>query len=320
MLLKALKRYLPLKVKEVLRHAANRNSKEKIVHEQEHVALLGMTSLDEQSYYTSCVSALSDLDGAIVDLGCGMCSTAISLARGVTGSASSTKTPATRIYAIDRFIWEEWMLTSLSGPVHRDYLSGESFLPEARRRVRDESQLIELVEADLSEYVWRHGPIKILLVDSMKSWILAKSIPANFYAFLVEGGILIHQDFKHFYTPWIHLIQYRLRDFLHFKHEVENGATVAFEISHKLRPEVIASATQFENFPDEEVEEALKYSMGLVGDQGKSAVAAAHIMYFIHKGRLKEAQEVFFKYSRSDLAPSADMSIAHSYIKGEYKI
>ena len=49
------------------------------------------------------------------------------------------------------------------------------------------------------------GPIKILLVDAMKSSELAKAITMNFFPSLLEGVLLIHQDYKHYFTPWIHV-------------------------------------------------------------------------------------------------------------------
>lgn len=131
--------------------------------------LPGMTQREEQAFYTECAASLRDTPGAIVDLGCWMGSTSIALAHGLGSSSSST------IYAFDRFIWQEWM--DHDGPkVMCDYAPGDCFLPEVRRRTRAYRNRITLVQADLAQYAWAGGAIKLLLVDAMKNPVLAQSI------------------------------------------------------------------------------------------------------------------------------------------------
>jgi hypothetical protein len=187
--------------------------------------LIGMTSLAEQKFYTECAAMLSGAKGAIVDLGCWMCSTAISLAKGLRPHGEAGRCTPSRVYAFDRFVWEAWMDRYLP-IVSRNYLPGDSFLPEAQRRIKPYSDLIELVEGDLTTYVWQGGPIKLLLVDAMKSWQLAQAITSSFYPSLREGSVLIHQDFKHYWTQWIHIVLYRLRYYFRLMREVTKGVTV----------------------------------------------------------------------------------------------
>ena len=73
------------------------------------------------------------------------------------------------------------------------------------------------------------GPIKILLVDAMKS---AKPAPANsrkFFPSLTANAALIQQDYKHYYTPWIHVLQHRLRSYCTFTYSVPQSSTVVSE-------------------------------------------------------------------------------------------
>jgi hypothetical protein len=116
----------------------------------------------------------------------------------------------------------------------------------------------------------------------MKSWQLAQSIATLFFPSLVKGGVLIHQDFKHFYTPWIHIVQYRLRNYFRLQHDVADGDTVAFETVRQVPVEIAISATLFDDISDVEVKEAICYSMDCVHEKWKSAIAAAHVMFFIH--------------------------------------
>jgi hypothetical protein len=221
MLKEAIRRWLPERMIGAIQlaaHWAGRSAGER---------LTGMTSIGEQQFYTECANGLSHVDGVVVDLGCWMCSTAISLARGIRRQGGRPP-HARRIYAIDRFIWDPWMDPWLS-EVRGKYRPGDSFLPEALRRIGEYRDVIELVQADLTEYSWQHGPIKILLVDAMKSWQLARSITTSFYPSLVKGSVLIHQDFRDPHTPWIHILQYRLRDHFNLRHDVVDGWTTAFE-------------------------------------------------------------------------------------------
>jgi hypothetical protein len=257
--------------------------------------LVGMTSLDEQRYYSECAAAVSGREGAIVDLGCWMCSTAISLARGVREAGAEGAAPANRIYAFDKFIWQEWMNRYLP-VVSGDYSPGESFYEEARGRVVSYSSLIEVIQVDLTSYEWRGGPIKLLLVDAMKSWDLASAIVGSFYRQLREGSVLIHQDFKHYYTPWIHVIQYRLRDYFEPLFDVRNGGTLAFRTLQALPGDAAARAVEFAGLTEAEVASAIEHSTGLVSERGRPAIAAAHVMYFVHANRLPEARELLERY------------------------
>lgn len=257
--------------------------------------LVGMTTHEEQRCFTQYAREVAELDGAIVDLGCWMCSTALSLARGCNCDADPTGSSYPAVYALDRFLWETWMNPYLSD-VFCDYLPGDSFLPEVRRRVSRLGQGIKLIQADLMDYVWDQGPIKLLLVDAMKSHDLARAIATRFYPSLVEKALIVHQDFKHWYTSWIHVLQYRLRDYCDFKHEVEHGGTVTFQVRRKMPAELLHRMADLRHITADEVGEAMGYSMSLVSDTGKPSVAAAHVMHFIHAGQLEEAENELRRY------------------------
>jgi hypothetical protein len=254
--------------------------------------VFGMTGTAEQAYYAECAKGLRDSPGAIVDLGCWMGSTCVSLARGLGDSGEKR---AGMIYAFDRFIWEDWM-NYQSEQVSCDYVAGESFLPEARRRTREFRDRITLVQADLTQYEWRQGEIKLLLVDAMKSPELARAIACAFYPSLRVGAILIHQDFKHFYTSWIHILQHRMRPLFRFVRNVPVGGTVAFEALEPVSGAVVERATDFGRVEDAEADAAFEYSLGLVGDTGRAAVAAAHVMHFVHRAQPEQARARVGRY------------------------
>lgn len=262
-------------------------------------SLLGMTSLEEQQFYKKSAAEASDLEGQIVDLGCWMGSTTIPLVQGINQS-STTNSSSEKVFAFDRFIWESWM-DQFMPRLSRQYAPGDSFLQEAQEILKEFKGHIELIECDLNIYVWKEGSIKLLLVDAMKSEELARSIARNFFPFLIKDAFVIHQDFKHHYTPWIHLLMYRLKDYFEFFHEVENGGTVAFRLVNKIPLNVIEQMTINLCFgvQNSELDEAFVHSMNLVSENGKLSVAAAHIAHYVHSGQKELARELLTYYKET---------------------
>jgi hypothetical protein len=248
-----------------------------------------MVTKSEAEFFFECARGPLPPGGTIVDLGCFMGSTAIALARGVIKSGRREE-----VAAYDLFTWAEWMNGLRTYGV---YLPGDSFLPEARRYADYHGGgLIKLQQADLSQYQWDGRPIALLLVDAMKSFEVARQIARSFYPALLPGAILIHQDFKHYYTSWIHLLQYRLRDRFQFLQNVPDGGTVAFTVTSPIPADEAWTKSDLETVSDDEIEEAFEYSMGLLPPDQSVNIAAAHVMLYHHLGRGDRAMATLAKY------------------------
>jgi hypothetical protein len=240
-----------------------------------------MISPAEMAYFRESAARYVGKKGAIVDLGCWLGATSIALAQGADGNDS--------VFGFDTFRWEAWMPAHIA---HCIYEPGESFLPEARRVVRDHATgRVELIPADLAFYEWTGGLIKILLVDAMKNETVAAQIARTFYPNLPPGALLIHQDFKHYYTSWIHVLQYRLRRYFRFSQSVPGG-TVAFELLAPIPPVEIDRAADLATISDEESGVSFRHSMDLVGADERANIAAAHVMHYVHQGRKDTAASV----------------------------
>jgi hypothetical protein len=291
--LSSLKRLVPDRAKRALRELLPELFPKKDL-------LVGMTTGDEQRWYCSVAAEVVNggNKGAIVDLGSWMGSTAISLAKGIK-KALPPGAPAPPVYAIDRYIWEPWMqaFASSATGISCDYLDGDSFLPEVRRRLAASQGNILAVEADLISYKWQGGDIAILLVDAMKTPELCMSISREFYPHLRPGSVLIHQDYKHYFTCWIHLLQYRLREYFDFIHDVPNSGTVGFSVKKSVPPEIIEAAAQITKTTDQEMLKAITYSIEMVDNTGKGNIAAAHAMHFVHGDRNEEAASLLEQYA-----------------------
>lgn len=263
-----------------------------------------MFTPDENAFFEESAAVSIGKKGAIVDLGCWLGGTSVALARGLGNGE--------RVLGFDLFRWEGWMP---AGVAYCLYQPGDSFLPEARRLTRDHGgEKIKLIQADLTTYDWTGGPIKILLVDAMKSETLARQIARSFYPSLNVGGWLIHQDFKHFHTTWIHLLQYGLREYFRLHRIVPTGSTVAFEVAKTIPAEVVERASDFGNLTHEKVDACFRHSLELVGRDAN--VAAAHVMHYIHLGQSERALRTLEGYRLSGLAEDGELAIVANRLKG----
>jgi hypothetical protein len=251
-----------------------------------------MITPDESVFYEECAKSSTGKPGAIVDLGCWLGGTSIALARGILNADGERQSE--KVLGFDLFRWEQWMPAEV--PYCR-YQLGDSFLPEARRLTHDHGgDKVELIQADLTTYNWMGGPIKILLVDAMKTEALARQIAQSFYPSLSPGALLIHQDFKHFHTTWIHLLHYELRDYFQVSRVVRNGTSVAFEARKTIPLEAAQRATDFGKLSDDQIDECFCHSIDLVGPDDCVNVAAAHVMHYLHLGRRDRAFVALERY------------------------
>jgi hypothetical protein len=274
----------------------------------------GMISIEERQFYSRCSKEKKGDLGSIVDLGCWMGATTAALANGLTSNGAGLP-PTEVIHAYDQFLWQPWM-DYVKDQTFGVYESGESFLPEARRRVAGYGKLIQMHAADLTRFEWAGGPIKILLVDAMKSSELAKAITMNFFPSLLTGALLIHQDYKHYFTPWIHVLQYRLKDYCAFIHSVPHSGTVCFRILSPIPLETIHEAADLTSVEDKEVEAAIGYSLSLVGTEGAENIGAAHVMHYLHNNNHIKAREIHRQYAARGMADRGDMQVVEDRLRG----
>ena len=267
-----------------------------------------MVTKSEAEFFSECARGPLPPGGTIVDLGCFMGSTAIALARGVIKSGRREE-----VAAYDLFMWAGWMNGFRTLGV---YLPGDSFLPEARRYVCYHGDgLIKLQQADLSTYQWDGRPIALLLVDAMKSFEVARQIARSFYPALLPGAILIHQDFKHYYTSWIHLLQYRFRDRFQLLRSVLDGGTVAFTVTSPISADEAWTKSDLQTASDDEIDEAFDYSMGLLPPDQIVNIAAAHVMLYHHLSRDDRALATLAKYRARGLDQQGEFpGMVRSYL------
>jgi hypothetical protein len=267
-------------------HGAYMRLKRAFAHE-----LVGMTSKTEQDYFARYGEKTYAGKGEIVDLGCWLGSTTIPLVKGLLKNPAFNASNR-KVYAYDLFIWFEWMNQSTAGTnLAGKYREGDNFVEEFKARTKEFARRIEIRAGDLKEIGWTGAEIEFLLVDAMKNWDLANAIVRDFYPSLMPGeSIVLHQDFAHFFTPWIHLLQWTFRENFALIGEVPRSQSVIFRYKTKIDDELLNKNYSFESFTDAETDAAFDYSMNLVSTEKLPNVAAAKVMWFLHQNARDKAK------------------------------
>jgi len=172
--------------------------------------------------------------GRIIELGCFLGGSTRPL---IVGYLAHHPNP-TKMLVYDHFI----------APLQRDYdrfpelwgygLSpNEHFLERYKRLHAEYLEALLIRDGELPGYgsaaqierLYPEGdPIALLFVDAAKSWGVHWTIAHAFYPSMEPMGMLVHQDFGDFRTPWIVIHLYQLRDFFEPLDRILDSTTVSF--------------------------------------------------------------------------------------------
>jgi hypothetical protein len=165
-----------------------------------------------------------------------------------------------------------------------------------RRRVGEFKQYVNLIEADLTAHSWKHGEIRLLLIDAMKNWELATAITRDFFPSLIKGARVLQQDYLAFSVPYMPILHYRLREHMRYHTHVEIGATVSFRLVKEISVEEAFKAGDFSQLSDDEAEAAFEWSFREIGDGARTGTAMVRMMYYIGKDELEHAKDLLSGY------------------------
>ncbi len=260
-------------------------------------ALPGMTSLTERLYFRDYAAWTYTGQGALLDLGCWLGSTTIPLAAGL----AENRQPGARlrrVQAFDQFIWESWMEPFVQGtPLAGRFAPGASFREDFEQRCTPWRDRIDVRTCDLAAFEWTEGPIEFLLVDAMKSWPLANAIARTFFPHLIPGvSLVVHQDFSHYYTSWIHLQMARLRDCFEPVADLEGSCSLVFRLTRPIPAPLLLGELTFADFSDSEIDEAFALSRRQVAAAKHPAIEAARLMTYLHAGRAEKTAALLRRY------------------------
>jgi hypothetical protein len=279
--------------------------------------MFGMTSITERAYLLWYARNEFADSGAIVELGCWLGSTTMPLAMGLAENPK-VNGPRPRIYSYDNFRWDTKLEplvagTSLAGR----FRDGDSFQHEFESRVARWRESIIVCAGDLAVGHWEHGPIEFLLVDAMKSWALANRTLDRFYPAMIPGrSLLFHQDFAHWFTPWIHLTHFRLRRYFQMVYEVPRSSSVVFRLREAIPRELTSTQYSYAMFDNDEIDAAFDYSMSLVSSDKHASIAAAKVMCLLQSGDLDRAERELARCRTQGLDFTNDLSFVEGRMAG----
>jgi len=264
--------------------------------------LWGMTSLAERMYLQDYAQNEYSGAGEIVDLGCWLGSLTVPLLLGLKQNKVASKGLDT-VHAYDLFQWADWMEPHYDKRIFSTHPKpGQSFLAEFAHQVLpyDTEGRLVVHAGDLLRAGWCGRKIEMLVVDVMKSWDLANGVLKDFYPGLMAGkSYVFHQDFSHWYTPWIHLIQYHLRDYFQPMADLPGSGTFVFKNIRPIPEAALQRAYSFADFSDQKIAEAFDYSQSLTAPNLANPnfrwkcteIQAARVMAYVHQRKVEQAQQ-----------------------------
>jgi hypothetical protein len=215
--------------------------------------------------------------GEIVDLGCMSGSSSAALASGL---AMNPRASGKRVHAFDRFV-KSW--ATIPGEPLADIPQGGDFFHRFTEKTAPWKDHIEPYRCDIMTYQWPGEPIEYLLVDLMKSWDTARVVAERFFPAIADlDALVVHQDFLHYSTPWIHLLMFRLRNTLIPAFEVPESFSMVFRKEGRLELDACRRATDFDGVSPEEVDDAFAWSESLTTKNSRAGLRAAKAMFFCH--------------------------------------
>ncbi len=259
--------------------------------------LLGMTSFSERAFLQWYCQELYCGKGFIVELGPFLGASTCSLCRGLALNKSIPNRNG-KILVYDRFLCDEFMANLLTkwhlqGRIQKPYHSGDSFRAEFDEQTKSYKSLLAVTDRNLDLVTYNEGSIELLFIDAMKDVAVANHIVRQYYPSLIHGvSLVIHQDFVHFYTSWIHLIQYELRENFKFVYYVPDSSSVVFRYIG-AKSETKNYQLNIDAFDDRMIDAAFAYSCSLVPSAQHANILASKIMLYLHKGDLRSARLLY---------------------------
>jgi hypothetical protein len=173
----------------------------------------------------------------------------------------------------------------------KKFKKGDDFQEAFLFQTKKYKKIIDCFKVNLITERYDKGDIEFLLVDAMKSWELCNSIFKNFYPSLKEGkSSVLHQDFAHYYTYWIHLLHYELREYFSIIPGSNTGNSLCFRYSKKIPAELFARIWKISDFSEEQLHAAFNYSLKFVKEERQEEIYGAKVLAFSERFGKQRAQ------------------------------
>ena len=189
----------------------------------------GMLAPEECEYLGEVASRVQGR-GRVVELGCFLGRSTVSLVDGLRANPRAILPMLTYdSFRLDGFAASHFDLSLRAGddfqPLFRDFVGKDRLASMAVRAVWVPENLTEVSEHALYP---EQEPIELLFVDLAKSWRLHKAVLQAFGRHMVDGAVLIEQDFRDSQAYWIPVNHHSLRHIFDSEHWTTTSCTVSF--------------------------------------------------------------------------------------------
>ncbi len=168
--------------------------------------------------------------GAIIDAGCFLGGSTISLASGLAESGKPGS-----IHSYDLFIADDY--SALHFFSAGQFGSGESFLHVFEHETAPFASMVTIHAGDI---MLQRAPMReteVLFVDISKTVQINDHIIREFFPTLIPGrSIVIQQDYLHYVLPWLHITMEKFADHFELLCDTEFNSVV-FGLTRQITPE-----------------------------------------------------------------------------------
>jgi hypothetical protein len=272
-------------------------------------APIGMITIYERAFLCWYTAQRFTGRGLVVELGSFAGASTVALAEGLSLSSQSRERENKKIMrAYDRFICGDYEAQFLNAFTHsRAYSPGQTFYPLFAQQTSQHKHQYEIFNGDLNLMLHDGAPIEFLFVDSMKDFKLTAHIARQFFPALLSGSSLIlHQDYVHYYTSWIHVLTFTLRDCFEFLYHIPNSASAVFRVVKT--PSCTPSAHDLMTCDDSHIKQAFAYSRKMITGPMQENIDAAEVMHYIHLNKHPVALDLYRKWKSRHGAPKYEMT------------
>lgn len=189
---------------------------------------------DRRIYYSAAVNYLTN-DGVLIDTGTLAGGTSVALAAGAMQSGKAIDRKLIHAFDLFQCDWStpDFFRNAFGGT----WKQGDNFRHVYNSVTGPFSRFIEAHEGDLLAYPeWDGTPIDVLGVDVWKTEPLALHMMRVFFPSLRIGSVVLQQDYRTVWLPWVHTLMEAMSDFFVRTHESADneGSTVVFTLKKPI--------------------------------------------------------------------------------------
>jgi hypothetical protein len=196
------------------------------------------------------------------------------------------------------------------------FVPGESFLDEFEHRVAFYRDRIVVHAEDLLETQWPGAPIELLFVDAMKTPALTAAIAREFFPSLIDGAVVVHQDFIYAWCPWIHVLMFRLRDRFEPYAAIPSSYGAAFRALGGIGRDDAEAAGALP-WTRDEIEGAFEYASALSDAARLPRLWAAKLVALIFGGHAAAFEQTCSDPRLTEVAADPEVAAALSWCRAQ---